>query len=163
MEFSVISTMGTMARKKQQSSSFILTLIGLFKLLKAVALITVGIGAIHFLHRDVGRALMHWIEVLRVDPDSRFVHGLLARVFRVNPKQLKELSVGTFIYAALFAVEGIGLLLRKRWAEYFTIITTGGLIPIEVYELAHHFTAVKLVVLLVNVAIVWYLVRRVRS
>ena len=141
----------------------VLVLIGIFKLLKALLLIAVGIGAIHLLHKDVAGAVTHWITVLRVDPDSRYLHGFLTKIFRVTPKQLKELSVGTFFYAGLFATEGVGLLLRKRWAEYFTIVTTGGLIPIEIFELARHFTPAKLVVLLINVLIVWYLVTRVRA
>jgi uncharacterized membrane protein (DUF2068 family) len=58
-----------------------------------------------------------------------------------------------FLYAGLFATEGSGLLLRKRWAEYFTIVTTSGLIPLEVFELVRHFTVTKLVVLIVNVLI----------
>jgi uncharacterized membrane protein (DUF2068 family) len=53
-------------------------------------------------------------------------------------------------------------MLRKQWAENFTIITTSGLIPLELYEIAKHFTAVKVLVLAVNVAIVVYLVARVR-
>jgi uncharacterized membrane protein (DUF2068 family) len=81
----------------------------------------------------------------------------------VTPKQLKELSAGTFLYAGLFATEGLGLVLRKRWAEYFTIVTTSGLIPLEIFEMARHFTATKLVVAFVNVLIVWYLAARVRS
>jgi len=135
----------------------------LFKLFKALLLIALGIGAIKFLHKDVGSTVMHWTQVLRVDADNRFVHGMLLRIFRVTPKQLKELSVGTFLYAGLFATEGLGLLLRKRWAEYFTILTTGGLIPLEIFELARHFTVTRLVVAFVNVLIVWYLVARVRS
>jgi uncharacterized membrane protein (DUF2068 family) len=138
-------------------------LIGVFKLLKALLLITVGIGAIKFLHKDVGQTVAHWTQVLRVDPNNRFVHQLLAKIFRVTPKQLRELSVGTFLYAGLFAIEGFGLLLRRRWAEYFTIVTTSGLIPLEVYELARHLTMAKLVVLLVNATIVVYLAARVRS
>jgi uncharacterized membrane protein (DUF2068 family) len=106
---------------------------------------------------------MHWTQVLRVDPDNRFVHRLMERIFRVTPKQLKELSVGTFFYAGLFATEGVGLLLRKRWAEYFTVVTTSGLIPIEIFELVRHFTVAKLVVVLVNALIVAYLVKQVRS
>jgi uncharacterized membrane protein (DUF2068 family) len=148
---------------KSSSSSLVLVLIGLFKLFKALLLVAVGIGAIKFLHKDLAVTVMHWVQVLRVDPDNGFVHGILTRIFRATPKQLKELSVGTFFYAGLFAVEGIGLLLRKRWAEYFTIVTTAGLIPLEIYELAHHFTVLKLVVALVNVLIVGYLVARVRS
>jgi uncharacterized membrane protein (DUF2068 family) len=151
------------ARAAKQSSSFILILIGLFKLVKALLLIAIGFGSIRFLHKDLGSTVMHWIEVLRVDPDNRFIHGTLVRIFRVTPKQLKELSVGTFLYAGVFLTEGVGLLLRKHWAEYFTIISTGLFIPLEIYELARHFTVTKLVVTAINVLIVWYLVARVRS
>jgi uncharacterized membrane protein (DUF2068 family) len=122
-----------------------------------------GIGAIKFLHKDVATAVMHWVQLLRIDPDNRFVHGIIEKIFRVTPKQLRELSVGTFLYAGLFTTEGLGLLLRKRWAEYFTIITTGGLIPLELYEMSRHITVAKIVVMLVNMLIVWYLVARVRS
>jgi uncharacterized membrane protein (DUF2068 family) len=135
----------------------------MFKLFKALLLIAVGIGAISLLHKNVASTVLHWTQVLRVDPDNRFVHGMLVRVFSVTPKQLKQLSVGTFLYAGLFAAEGVGLLLRKRWAEYFTIVTTSGLIPLEIFELARHFTPTKLVIAFVNVLIVWYLVARVRS
>jgi uncharacterized membrane protein (DUF2068 family) len=151
------------SRQTSKSSSFILVLIGMFKLFKALLLIAVGIGAITFLHKDVASTVMHWTQVLRVDPDNRFVHGILVKIFRVTPKQLKELSVGTILYAGLFATEGLGLLLRQRWAEYFTIVTTSGLIPLEIFELARHFTVTKLAVALVNALIVLYLVARVRS
>jgi uncharacterized membrane protein (DUF2068 family) len=132
--------------------------IGIFKLAKALMLIAVGFGAIHFLRRDLSDSVMHWVEVLRVDPDNRYIHRLLAKIFAITPKQLKELSVGTFIYAAILGTEGVGLLMRKHWAEYFTIISTGLLIPLEVYEMVHRFTWVKVLVLAVNAAIVWYLI-----
>ena len=154
------------ARKRSRSSaqsSWVLILIGVFKLVKAVLLIVAGIGAIRLLHKDVADTVTHWIRILRVDPDNRFVHGALTRIFRVTPKELRELSVGTLIYAGLFATEGVGLLLRKRWAEYFTLVTTGGFIPLEIYELARHFSVAKVVVTVINVLIVWYLAVRVRS
>lgn len=138
-------------------------LIAIFKLLKALMLIALGIAALTSLHKDLPATVLHWAQVLRVDPDNRFLHSLLAKIFRVTPKQLKELSVGTFIYAAMFSIEGVGLLLRRRWAEYFTIITTTAFIPLEIYELSRRFTAVRLAILCVNVAIVVYLVRRVRK
>ena len=106
---------------------------------------------------------MHWIDVLRVDPDNRYVHQLLEKIFNITPKQLKALSIGTFLYAALFAVEGIGLWMRKRWAETVTVITTSLFIPLEVYEIFHHFTITRVVVTVVNLLIVWYLVLRLRE
>lgn len=150
-------------RPAEEPFSMVLFLIAVFKLLKAALLIALGIGAIKFLHKDLPSAALHWIDVLRVDPDNRFIHRILLRIFRVTPKDLKELSVGTFIYAGLFLTEGTGLLLRKHWAEYFVIITTGLLIPLELYELFRHFTPLKLAVTIINLLIVWYLVMRVRG
>ena len=147
----------------QQASSTGLLLIALFKLLKGVLLVAVGIGAVKLLHKDVAEVVSHWVDLLRVDPDNRFIHTTMTRVFSVTPKQLKALSLGTFFYAALLLTEGIGLLMRKHWAEYFTVITTAALIPLEIYELASHFSWAKIVVLLVNLAIVVYLIARLRN
>jgi uncharacterized membrane protein (DUF2068 family) len=138
-------------------------LIALFKLTKGVLLLIVGIGALKLLHRDVAETVAHWVDILRVDPDNRYIHRLLAHVLAVTPGQLRAASAGTFIYAGLLLTEGIGLLLRKRWAEYFTIITTAGLIPLEVYELIHRLTIAKIVILAINIAIVVYLIARVRQ
>ena len=61
-------------------------------------------------------------------------------------------------YAALFLTEGTGLLFRKRWAEWLTIVATSSLMPIELYELIKQFTAIRLFALLINAAVVLYLI-----
>jgi len=148
---------------RSRHDSRTLLLIAIFKLAKGALLVAVGAGAIHLLHRDVADTVMRWVNILRVDPDNRIIHGVLTHLLSISTKQLELLSAGTFFYAALLLTEGTGLLLRKRWAEYFTIITTAGLIPLELYELAKHASLAKIIVLAVNVAIVFYLVRRVRA
>jgi uncharacterized membrane protein (DUF2068 family) len=97
--------------------------------------VAAGIGAVSLLHKDVATTVTNWLDSLRVDPDNGLIHKLLSHVFAVTPKQLKEISAGTFFYTALLLTEGTGLLLRKRWAEYFTAITTALLIPLEIYQL----------------------------
>ena len=138
-------------------------LIALFKLTKGVLLVIVGIGAHRLLHRDVAETVAHWVDILRVDPDNRYIHRLLTHVLAVTPAQLKAASVGTFIYAGLLLTEGIGLLLRKRWAEYFTILTTASFLPLEVYEIYRKVTAPRVTLLLLNLAIVAYLIFDLRS
>jgi len=150
-----------MATRQKRSPT--LLLIALFKLTKGILLLVAAIGAFRLLHRDVAETINHWVDILRVDPDNRYIHKLLARVLAVTPAQLKAVSAGTFIYAGLLLTEGTGLLLHKRWAEYFTIITTAGLIPLEIYEIVHHLTAAKIWVLIINVAIVVYLIFHVNS
>jgi uncharacterized membrane protein (DUF2068 family) len=67
------------------------------------------------------------------------------------------------VYAGLFLTEGIGLWLEKRWAEWLTVIITSSLVPIEIYEIYRHPTAIKIAVLLINIAIVAYLLYRIRD
>jgi hypothetical protein len=76
-----------------------LLLIALFKLLKGLLLVAVGIGAVKLLHRDVADTVMHWINVLRVDPDNRLIHGSLTKILWVSPEPVEALSAGTLIYA----------------------------------------------------------------
>lgn len=140
-----------------------LLLIGAFKLLEGCLLIAVAIGVLKLLHRDLAVWLLHWIDVLRVDPENKYIHLLLVKSFSVTPRQLEELSAGTFFYAALHFCEGTGLLLRKRWGEYFTAIITGGLIPLELYELFRRFTSIKLAFLVINVSIFFYVISVLQS
>jgi uncharacterized membrane protein (DUF2068 family) len=67
----------------------------------------------------------------------------------------------SFVYAGLFLTEGLGLWFLKRWAEWFTVIITSSLVPVEVYEIHRHPSAVKVVVLAINVAVVGYLLYRI--
>ncbi len=139
-----------------------LKLIAAFKLLKASALIALGVGALGLLHKDVAAVAEHWINVFRGDPHNHYIDLLLAKLAILDDRRLKELSVGTFVYAAIFLVEGVGLALAKRWAEYFTIITTSSLLPIEIYELVRRASVGRILVLLINLAIVVYLVFELR-
>ena len=139
-----------------------LLLVAAYKLIKGLALLALGIGALSLLHRDVAAEAARWIDLLRIDPQNHYIQSLLARIAKVDTRKLKELSIGTFLYSGVFLTEGVGLALRKRWAEYLTILTTASLLPLEVYEIAKRFSAAKAVILLVNIAVVVYLVNEVR-
>lgn len=140
-----------------------LRLIAGFKLFKGLLLLAVGLGALRLLHRDVAETLAALVYHLHLRPENRYVGRLLALITGVDPRRLRAISAGTFAYAALLLTEGIGLLLRQRWAEYFTTIVTGSFIPLELYELAQRWTVPRMVVVVVNAAIVWYLIKRVRE
>jgi uncharacterized membrane protein (DUF2068 family) len=137
-----------------------LLLISVFKLFKGLLLLIVGIGALSLVHKDAAEHVRGWVGALRVDPDNHYIHRLIGKLGFVSDTQLEELSAGTFFYAGLMLTEGLGLWLHKRWAEYFTIFATGSFIPLEVYEIWEHFSATKVAVLVVNVAVVVYLIAR---
>src|SRR5260370_33819094 len=123
-----------MAKKRKQSNHESdgkgLRIIAVFKLTKGLLLLAVGIGAIKLLHKDLSELATSWITAIRVDPDNHLIHGLITKLGLMNDRKLEELSVGSFFYSALLLTEGVGLWLKKRWAEYFTIIVTCSLIPL---------------------------------
>jgi uncharacterized membrane protein (DUF2068 family) len=140
-----------------------LRIIAVFKLIKGALLLAVAISAIRLMHRDLSDLASHWITELRVDPDNRLIHALIAKLGLMNDRKLEELSIGSFFYSAMLLTEGIGLWLKKRWAEYFTIIATCSLIPLELYEIAKRVTVTRIAIFLINAAIVWYLFVQLRK
>jgi uncharacterized membrane protein (DUF2068 family) len=146
-----------------KSDDRLIRLIALFKFLKAALLIALGVGAFRLLHKDIAALAEHWIEALRLDPGDRFLDAALAKASNLNPEQIRKIGLGSFLYAGLFLAEGTGLWLRKRWGEWLTIIITSSLVPVEIYEIHRHVSLTKLVVLAINLAIVVYLILRIRN
>jgi uncharacterized membrane protein (DUF2068 family) len=135
-----------------------LLLIGLFKLAKAIFFFGIGVGAIHLLHKDLEDEVLRLAARLKFDPESRFVALLLDKVDLIDAHRLRQISVATFGYSALALTEGVGLLLEKVWAEYLTLILTISFLPWELYELIRRPDWFRLSLLLINLAVLWYLV-----
>lgn len=135
-----------------------LLLIGLFKLSKAILSVALGVGALKLLHRDFPTVVLHITEVLRIDPESRLVGLLMSKADLVRASQLRHFSVLTFGYAVLCLIEGTGLMLEKQWAEYFTVTLTALALPWECFELYREWTTVRISLLIVNLAVLGYLI-----
>ncbi len=93
-------------------------------------------------------------------PGEKHVRGLfgyLGRAFKYSPHRLVQLGLLLTAYAGLEACEMVGLWLGKRWAEYLTFLATTAFVPFEVYELTLGFSVLKLLTLVINLAIVVYL------
>lgn len=135
-----------------------LMLIGLFKLSKAVLSIALGVGAIKLLHHDIAHVVLHISEVLKIDPESHLVGLIVSKADLIGAPQLEHFSVLTFCYAALCLVEGTGLMLEKRWAEYFTVTLTTLALPWECFELYKEFTIPRITLLVLNILVLIYLI-----
>jgi uncharacterized membrane protein (DUF2068 family) len=126
-----------------------------------------GLIALHLVHKNLSELIQSWAEYLHVDPKGKWITWLLIHAFALSPHKLIELGVGLFFYSGLFLTEGVGLVLRKHWAEYFTTICTGLFIPLELYEIGHRIhehqkIAAAIYLTIINLAIVVYLIARLR-
>jgi uncharacterized membrane protein (DUF2068 family) len=141
----------------------LLRLIAIIKFLKAASLIALSVGIFRMMHQDIGMRVEHWVRAMHLDPGNRHMERLLARVSNLSPVEVKRLGLVGLLYAGLFLVEGTGLWLERRWGEWATVVITGMLIPVEMYEVVRHPTVVRVLVLVLNVAVVGYLVYRIRT
>ncbi|MDQ2834146.1 MAG: DUF2127 domain-containing protein [Acidobacteriota bacterium] len=135
-----------------------LFLIGLFKLGKAILFFCLGGGAIHLLHKDLGDEVMRLATRLHLDTESRFISLVMEKVGLIDAHRLRQISFATFGYSAVALTEGCGLLMEKVWAEYLTLILTISLLPWELYEIWRKPDWLRLSLLVVNVAVVGYLI-----
>lgn len=136
-----------------------LRIIAVYKAIKSTGLILVAIAAFHLNQEQNFQRLVHWLEHLSLADSNSVRWELVTLLVNLGPSKFVAIGLVALGYAAIFATEGIGLWLRKHWAEWFTVIATGSLVPLELYETVNHFTWLKLGALVANVVIVAYLVR----
>jgi uncharacterized membrane protein (DUF2068 family) len=144
----------------KKDSPTMVVAIGVFRLVKATCLL--GAGAILLVASPVriADALGEFLSALGTMPGYQTAQSLADKFDLLDDGSIKELALAMIGYGVVFVVEGIGLVMRKRWAEWLTVVVTTSFIPIEIYELIKHPGVGKVGALVINIAIVVYLVAR---
>src|SRR5438105_4497245 len=156
--------LGELNRMGGEHDAFIKVII-IERILKALVLILLAIGLVVAGQKGW---LAQWADQaqgeLNLDTGHNFIAVLLLQVLIAigNFSHTTVLAIGAIAYAALEGTEGIGLAMRRRWAEYLTVIATGVLIPFEAYEVIHKVTLFRVGALLLNLAVVGYLAYKKR-
>ena len=141
----------------------VLRTIAVYKLIKVLLLLALAYGEVRLSDASLIHKLVTWASARPLGLEHKVVTWLLEWFSGLSASRLHALRIVTLAYAAVFATEGIGLWMQKRWAEWLTTIITASLIPLEVWELIFRPTVGKAVVLVANTAIVIYLAWHVRS
>jgi uncharacterized membrane protein (DUF2068 family) len=144
-----------------------LRLIALLKFGKALLLIATSYGVHRLLDAALVERLYNWSADLS---DDRLERKLLMRALTwvegLGAQKIQIFFAVTVAYTAVVLAEGIGLWMRRAWAEWLTVIATGSLIPFELWELITRPPGRRLAIgatLALNVVIVWYLTRLLRT
>ncbi len=140
-----------------------LEIIGGLKLLRGAFFIAVGFGLLRLLHHDLYMFALQVVEALRIDPERMTVSRLLDKIALLSTHRVKQLGALIFVYAAVDWIEGTGLILRKAWAEYLTLILTLALLPVEAYRLLRQPNLWITLIFLANILIAIYLVWALRQ
>jgi uncharacterized membrane protein (DUF2068 family) len=138
-----------------------LMLIAAYKVLQAVLIGLIGLGARHLLHKDAGDELAALADHLRFNPESRLVTFVLDKASLLNDPLLVRIGLVAFCYSALSLVEGIGLYFERIWAEYLTLAITASFLPWEIFEIFRRITLIRVSLLAANLLVFFYLLQLV--
>jgi uncharacterized membrane protein (DUF2068 family) len=139
-----------------------MVLIAAFKVVKGLLLLLVSLGFLRLIHADTATLFAKLLEALHLNAESHLLHALVLQVDALRPESILTLSVMSMLYAGLLFTEGFGLWFERSWAAYLTVISTSLFIPLEIYEIIKRVTAIRIGLLLVNLAIVVYLIRQLK-
>ena len=131
--------------------------IALYKLCKVVILLLAVYGEVRLHDATLSARILSWAAALPHGLEHDLVTRAIVWFSGLSESRVHALRFVTLTYAAVFAIEGIGLWMQRRWAEWLTTIITASLIPLEVWELIHKVSFGASVVLVANILIVVYL------
>lgn len=94
------------------------------------------------------------------DPHDRLANLLMGLVPAISLNAELLVAGGAIAYAVLEGIEVWGLWRDVLWVEVFIVVETAALLPYEVWEIMHHVSLFKVISMIINGLIVWYLATR---
>lgn len=129
----------------------------MFEALKGVIVFIAGFGLMRLVHRDVAHAAHALIDRLHLDASRKFPHIFLQLAENLSDAQLWGLAALALSYALLRFAEAYGLWHERSWGEWIAAVSGVIYVPLEIYELMHRVTWVRVGALILNAAVVGYM------
>ncbi len=140
---------------------FLVRCIGLYKIVKAICAIALGITLLCLAQRDIPDMIHDWATLLRLNAEGPLLNYIIDKARSLTPFRMEAAADLVFVYSVVFAVEGYGLYNRKTWAEYLVSVSTAIPLPFEIGALCYQPGIIKTILLIGNAAILIFLIRRI--
>jgi len=129
---------------------------------KGLVVLLAGSGALLLVNRDVQVLAERVVHHLHLDPARHFPAIFLRAASHSTNGRLKLLALGALVYSVMRFIEGYGLWNARRWAEWFAVATGVIYLPFEAFALLRRPGPEPFIALVINLAVVIYLVLRIR-
>src|ERR1700738_2221929 len=121
--------MATFARPAPQPRINVLRTIAIYKLLKVLLLLALVYGEVRLSDASLTAKLLTWASERPLGLEHDVVTRFLEWFSGLSASRVHALRIVPFAYAAIFATEGIGLWMQKRWAGGVAGVITAPLVP----------------------------------
>jgi uncharacterized membrane protein (DUF2068 family) len=132
-------------------------MVALVEAAKGLLVLLAGFGLLALIHRDVQAVAERLVWHSHLNPAGKYPRIFLDAAQKMTDARLWLFASFAAIYSLVRSVEAYGLWYERRWAEWFALASGAIYVPVEVYELFHRFTWLKVGVLATNLGIVAYM------
>lgn len=143
---------------KRPKTTFLKFII-IYKALIGVVQLVITVGIFNVLDHTVEATVTNLAASFNLDTGNAIVVSIIKKADGLGNPAFIGITSAVFALSIINLVEAWGLHLRKRWAEWLTVIATGIFIPVEVYEVILKVTPTRVFILILNSAIVYYLAK----
>lgn len=134
-----------------------LRMVAALEFFKGLAVLLLGFGLLSLAHRDAWEVAANFLDLLRINPDHRYAQVFLDLADRLNDTSLWGAAAGAAAYSILRFIEAYGLWKARAWAEWLAFASGTVYLPFEIYELLRKPTTFRASILLINLAVVLYM------
>jgi uncharacterized membrane protein (DUF2068 family) len=142
---------------KQQKSKKVLRLLSLFEAAKGLMVLLVGAGLLSLIHKSAQQEAAEIVKIFHLNPARHFPEIFINTIANLGNVRLWFLSISAMLYSFIRFAEAYGLWYDRLWAIWFAVASSALFLPMELYELTEHFTVARIVILLMNTLLVFYL------
>ena len=133
--------------------------IALFEAAKGLLVILVGLGFVTLVKGDIGDLAEDLVRLAHLNPAHQYPKIFIDAANNLADKQMTELAMLAGAYVLLRFVQAYGLWFERVWGEWLTMFAGGLYIPLEINELVNGVTPLRMAALLINIAVVVFIVR----
>jgi uncharacterized membrane protein (DUF2068 family) len=142
----------------------VLRAVATFELTKGLIVLLSACGVLLLVHRedpwDIADGLL---RLLHISPDHHFAQVFLDWADNLTETKLWAVAAVAVAYSVLRFVEAYGLWYAKAWAEWIALVSGTLYLPFEVYKLIHQASLFHISVLLINLAVVLYMIYALKT
>ena len=146
------------SRQDHSTTRSVLHGFAIFEASKGLLVLVVGLGLLSLIQHNLEVEAEDIVLFLNLNPAHKFPQIFINTLSHMEDPQLLMLSISALLYAALRFIEAGGLWLDKVWAEWLAIIADSLFMPMEIYEIIMRVTVFRVMILVLNIAIVVFLI-----
>ena len=134
-----------------------LKVVAVFEACKGLLVLFAGLTLFSLIHQNIQSVAEQLVGHLHLNPAKHIPRIFIEAAGSLTDGRMLLFALFALLYSSMRFVEAYGLWFARRWAEWFALVSGSIYLPIELYELIKGVSWLKIIFVLINLLIVFYM------